>query len=213
MTEEWKEYEFKNLKYKVSNYGRIIGLGRNKELKTRLNYDGYLYVTLGESGNRTSRPVHRIVAELFVPNDNPSIKTEVNHLDTNRQNPRSDNLEWTTHIDNINYSVELGKYKGKFGKDNPNYGNDTLKKKFEENPSLKMKQSRPGVQNGRCRKLILYDSCMNEIERFDYIGACCEFIKDRDGLNIRVDSMRYDITCCARSGLQYRNNYYVRFVD
>ena len=42
MTEEWKEYEFKNLKYKVSNYGRIIGLGRNKELKTRLNYDGYL---------------------------------------------------------------------------------------------------------------------------------------------------------------------------
>ena len=106
MEEKWKDYSYGNLKYRVSNYGRVIGLGRNRELKHRLDGDGYLSVTVGDMKNRTRMRVHRIVASLFV--DNPNQFNEVNHIDRNRANPRADNLEWTTHKENIAHSHQQG---------------------------------------------------------------------------------------------------------
>ena len=125
MKEEWKAYTYGNLNYLVSNYGEIIGCGRNRKLKTRPNEDGYMYVTLGDMKHRSTRSVHRIVAELFVPNNDPINKVEVNHKDFNRMNPRADNLEWCTHKENITYTVEN------------NY--DTVCK------------SKTGLKNGRCQ--------------------------------------------------------------
>lgn len=48
--------------------------------------------------------------------------------------------------------------KGKYlGKDNPNYGNDTLKKRYASNPELaKQLLSRPGSQNGKSKPLYIY---------------------------------------------------------
>ena len=113
MEEKWKEYEYRGIIYKVSNYGRIIG-ARGKILKTRLDEDGYLSVTLGgEHKGRSGVRVHRIVALLFVENSNPNKYVEVNHKDFNRENCRADNLEWTTHSNNINYSMNKGRLKGK----------------------------------------------------------------------------------------------------
>ena len=123
--EEWKPYTYGNLNYLVSNFGNIIGCGRNKKLKTRSNEDGYMYVTLGDMNHRSTRPVHRIVAELFVYNDDPENKVEVNHKDFNRMNPRFDNLEWTTHKENIDYSI------------NENY--------------KVICDSKTGLKNGRCK--------------------------------------------------------------
>ena len=40
MKEIWKDYTYGNLEYKVSNYGKVIGKGRGKELKQRLNEEG-----------------------------------------------------------------------------------------------------------------------------------------------------------------------------
>lgn len=120
MEEKWKDYSYGNLKYRVSNYGRVIGLGRNRELKHRLDGDGYLSVTVGDMENRTRMRVHRIVASLFV--DNPNQFNEVNHIDRNRANPRADNLEWTTHKENIAHSHQQGAYKeiGR-GENNPKH--------------------------------------------------------------------------------------------
>ena len=60
-------------------------------------------------GGRTSRRVHRIVAETFLPN--PNNLPEVNHKDYNRANPRLDNLEWTDRVTNIRYSSDKGRYR------------------------------------------------------------------------------------------------------
>lgn len=106
--ERWLPYNYRGIIYSVSDTGRIIG-SRGKELKTRVNKDGYEEVSLGQTSNRNGRvKVHRLVAELFV--DNPDSKPEVNHKDYNRSNNHFSNLEWVTHEDNISYSVNAGHY-------------------------------------------------------------------------------------------------------
>lgn len=108
--EKFKEIELYGLKYKVTNFGRIIGA--RGEIKQRLNNDGYLVATVGIKEKRTSIKVHRIVATLFVDGKTEE-RNEVNHIDYNRANPRADNLEWTSHKENIAYSVENGRHKDK----------------------------------------------------------------------------------------------------
>lgn len=48
--------------------------------------------------------VHRLVATLFVPNDDPIRKTDVNHRDLHPENNAADNLEWCTKAYNAQYS-------------------------------------------------------------------------------------------------------------
>lgn len=111
MEEQFKDFEFDGMKYKVGNFGTVYGTRFKRPLKQRINGDGYLTVTLGKlKGKRTSIAVHRLVAMLFVPNDDPDNKKEVNHIDYNRQNPRYDNLEWITHVDNIRHSSNAGRF-------------------------------------------------------------------------------------------------------
>ena len=48
--------------------------------------------------------LHRLVATLFVENDDPLNKTQVNHRDMNPKNNAADNLEWCTRAYNMKYS-------------------------------------------------------------------------------------------------------------
>ena len=111
-----KEYNYKGSLYWVKEDGTIISQKTNKILKHRIDSDGYLTVTIGESKSRnfpqtrTAKRVHRIVAECFVENPNPKIYTEVNHKDFDRTNCNTDNLEWVTHKENINYSVNNNRW-------------------------------------------------------------------------------------------------------
>lgn len=106
----WKDYIYNGLLYRVSEKGEVVG-PRGRKLKQRLNEDGYLCVTLGKNEcGRVSVKTHRIVATLFVENDNPDVKTEVNHKDCNRTNCCADNLEWVSHRDNVMYSYLRGRY-------------------------------------------------------------------------------------------------------
>lgn len=125
----------------------------------RYNKDGYAVVSacgMKPDGTKTFRSlhVHVLVAREFV--DGWFEGAEVNHKDFNRANPSRWNLEWVTHKDNIAYSHRAGKYKGRFGSDNPNYGNDALHKRYLAEPDFaKEKQSRPRGKNGRALKCLL----------------------------------------------------------
>lgn len=94
------------------------------------------------------------------------------------------------------------------GDKNPNYGNDTLRKKYEQRPELKILNSRPGSQNGRAKKVFLYDENMNFIQEFDYIGACCEYLKEKLNLKTKIDTMRSNISNAIKENKKYRNYYF-----
>ena len=105
MTEEWRTVidddgnEWTN--YEVSNYGNVRSLnykktGETKILKQNVNKKGYFVVTLCEKKRRKQFRVHRLVAFVFVENDDVENKTQVNHIDENKENNHYTNLEWCT---------------------------------------------------------------------------------------------------------------------
>lgn len=185
MKELWKDIEGYEGYYQISNLGRVKSLERDvyrkrdgafcrhkpESIKAPVtSTDGYYQVKLCVDGENKCIGIHILVARAFIPN--PKNLPEVNHIDTNRKNNCVDNLEWCTHQENVAHSRDLGHYAGRFGKDNPNYGNHVLHDVYTKDRTLaKEKLARPGKQNGRCRKVTLKDSDGN-ITNFDYIREC-----------------------------------------
>lgn len=114
--EIWRDVKgFEGL-YQVSNLGRVKSLPKKvrncngyfitKEriLKPQKNSKGYLRVQIVKSYFF----VHRMVATAFIPN--AENKPCVNHKDCNPLNNNADNLEWCTHLENIRYSADLGRF-------------------------------------------------------------------------------------------------------
>lgn len=103
---DWKKHPL-HKDILISNDGRVLSYksGRWKELRPNDNGLGYLRVGIGH-GNPCY--VHRLVAETYIPNDNPAIKTQINHKDGNKKNNRSNNLEWCTPSENDIHAFKLG---------------------------------------------------------------------------------------------------------
>lgn len=111
MNEIWKPIkDFESL-YEISNKGRVRSLcgryGKNRIVKLGNGSRGYLNVCLCNKGKQTTRNVHRIVAETFLPN--PESLPCVNHKDENRKNNNVDNLEWCSYYHNNVYGERLTK--------------------------------------------------------------------------------------------------------
>jgi len=104
MDEVWKDVSGH---YQVSNSGKVRS--QQKILSTWLNNKGYRRVTIYSNRKRKHLKISRLVAEAFLPN--PLNLPEVNHKDGNRQNDNVDNLEWTTHRDNVLHSFRSNKRK------------------------------------------------------------------------------------------------------
>lgn len=105
MKERWLPMP-NNPRYQISNYGNIKSLsynksGKEKLLKKFLTKYGYETVSIQENGKSKTKWVHRLVAELFIPN--PENKPQVNHIDGNKSNNRADNLEWATGSENVQH--------------------------------------------------------------------------------------------------------------
>jgi len=105
MKELWKSKEINGLVYYISNFGNVKT--SKNIIKTRKDKDGYLIFTAGKKNKRKVVKIHRLVAELFIPN--PDNKPEVNHLDFHRENPNVENLDWCTHEENVKYTLEYNK--------------------------------------------------------------------------------------------------------
>lgn len=88
----------KSLNYKGNESEKIL-----KNSKTS---NGYLSVSLSKDKNRKTVKVHRLVAETFIPNlEN---KSQVNHIDGNKENNNIKNFEWVTDKENKNHAYKLG---------------------------------------------------------------------------------------------------------
>ena len=93
MKEIWKVYK-DNRHY--DNRGRLFGKIIEVSNFGRVRKNGIITNNKTISGKR----IYIIVAELFVPN--PENKPQVDHIDTNRNNNRADNLRWVTAKENMN---------------------------------------------------------------------------------------------------------------
>ena len=105
--------------------------------------------------------IHRLVAQAFIPNPNNLL--EINHIDGNKKNNCSINLEWVTRSRNNKHAFEMGLKKSMIGSKNPR-----AKKVVQYD--LEMKES------------AIYDS-IREIERrkgyrHSSIILCCQGKKE-----------------------------------
>ena len=108
--EEWQAVKGYEGLYEVSNQGRVKSLPRNttkgKILVAEKNHRGYYRVGLTKNNKQKHFSIHRLVAEVFIPN--PQNKPQVNHIDGNKQNNSVENLEWVTHSENMKHATEMG---------------------------------------------------------------------------------------------------------
>lgn len=93
MVRKFADEDFNLPGYMITNFGNVIG-NNGFSLKVQ-NPDGCPTITIGGREHF----VHVLVARFFVDGWSPE-QNEVDHLDTDRSNPRFDNLEWVTRKEN-----------------------------------------------------------------------------------------------------------------
>jgi NUMOD4 motif len=92
--------------YEISNCGRVWNIRHDRQLKPFNDKDGYQIVSLFYYNKRTDFKVHRLVADVFLSHNSESI--EVNHDDGDKSYNYVENLEWTTHEENMNHAFRTG---------------------------------------------------------------------------------------------------------
>lgn len=93
--------------YKINKKGEIYSLktGTERFINGEV-IKGYKRVSLRNQNGVKRFQVHRLVAQIFIPN--PENKSQVNHIDGNKLNNHIDNLEWCTPLENTNHAWKLG---------------------------------------------------------------------------------------------------------
>ena len=110
-----KQVEFRQLpidlngfesKYKITDDGRIYSEYLNDFLKPFYSKGGYVRVKLNYGDRSKKFSVHRLVALAFI--ENKDNKPHVDHIDMNRSNNNSYNLQWVSQQENNSLAVDRG---------------------------------------------------------------------------------------------------------
>lgn len=88
---EWRPHPHRP-NYQVSSTG-LVRKGV-RQLKIRKNKGGYYMANVPDT-----RYIHQLVAETFL--EKPDGTTEINHIDHDKSNNTTANLEWVTHTENV----------------------------------------------------------------------------------------------------------------
>lgn len=142
MAEIWKDIpDYKGL-YQVSNMGRIKSFksGKEKVLKPQLGNHKYMVVGLYNKGKISTKTIHRIVAEVFIPN--PNNKPQIDHINAIRSDNRAENLRWSTVLENVRNPITLNRIRSavtntnkmKIGKTFSDSHRANLSKSLRESP-------------------------------------------------------------------------------
>lgn len=86
---------------KVSNLGRVKSSKDDRILVLNKSTE-YITFNLRSKSYR----LHRALAEAFIPN--PENKLEVNHINADKFDNRLENLEWCTHLENMQHASRYG---------------------------------------------------------------------------------------------------------
>ena len=109
--EVWKDIPNYEGLYQVSNLGRVKSLGREKEfgigrykrepkiLTPIKDGRGYYIVNLRKNNRPKVMLIHRLVAQVFIPN--PNKFRCIDHINTIKSDNRAENLRWCTHSMNM----------------------------------------------------------------------------------------------------------------
>ena len=159
MEEIWKNIKgYPN--YQVSNMGRVKRLSTGyyrrteKILKPQLQNNGYLHIKLSQKDKTKCILVHRLVAQVFIPN--PNNLPQVNHINEDKTDNRVENLEWCTQKYNINYGNGISK------RVKTNKENGTYKKIGENNSKIRSKSI---LQFSKDNSFIRKWDCIMDVQR------------------------------------------------
>lgn len=94
----------KSLKRTIINGGKPTNI-RERILKQKTNH-GYKKVCLNKLGIDKQYFIHRLIATAFIPN--PENKPCVNHINGIGLDNKIENLEWCTHLENMQHAFKTG---------------------------------------------------------------------------------------------------------
>lgn len=106
----WKKIRGYEEYYHISDDGLVRSVktrpGTHGGLLKQTNLKGYRRVDVCIGQRKSTKLVHRLVAEHFIPN--PNNLPYVNHIDGNKANNHMINLEWCSHQENMNHAWRTG---------------------------------------------------------------------------------------------------------
>ena len=147
--------------YDVSNLGRIRSLNYRRTGKTFILKpvlcSGYYVVNLWKNKKRSLFKLHRLIAQVFVPN--PDNLPEVDHISTIKTDNRAINIRWTDRKGNVN--------------------NPITKERIKKAVSINGKMcSKPVIQCTLDGKEIVFWHSMSEAKKLGFnegnISECCQ---------------------------------------
>ena len=95
--------------YAISKAGEILNIKRDSTVSTYVGIDNYEHCTLHKKGKKYRKRVHRIMGKVFL--GNPPV---INHKDGDKSHNHLDNLERSSHQENIQHAYNNGYYQSTY---------------------------------------------------------------------------------------------------
>lgn len=169
--------------YFINKRGLVYSIKTKRFIKPQKNKYGYYVLHLHVDGKTYTSNLHRCVATVWKPKGFDKNK-DVDHVDGDKDNNKSSNLEWVSKRVNIKRAYENGLKRGFRGDESPatRYSDNSVRKAFQivsEGGIVAEASEKSGIP-----KSYLYTMLRNEI-RHDIFNEF-DFSKSKINLNKRM---------------------------